>query len=169
MKPDQAITLVPVDRGKLALTHRPKKTVFPAFRALGVTHVITLLDEKEGAKDLGALATQAGLTWIWCPLQGANVNAPLEAVASALAAGTAALARGGAIAVHCSAGIHRTGMFGYALLRCAGLDPEAARVTLRALRVVTAEGVGAERLTWGDQIADAFAARAVQSRYTSAP
>ncbi len=51
----------------------------------------------------------------------------------------------------------RTGMFGYALLRVAGLDREAALATLRELRAVTADGVGTERLAWGDRMADALA------------
>ena len=61
--------------------------------------------------------------------------------------------------VHCSAGIHRTGMFGYALLRAVGLDREASNAKLRELRAVTAEGVGDERLAWGDRIASALAPR----------
>lgn len=151
------LTLVPVAGGKLALTHRPKKKDIPAFRELGVTHMITLLTEREGAPDLGALAPKAGLAWIWSPLEGADVNATAETVRPALEAGKAALASGGAVVIHCSAGIHRTGMFGYALLRVAGLDREAALATLRELRAVTADGVGTERLAWGDRMADALA------------
>jgi hypothetical protein len=44
-------------------------------------------------------------------------------------------------------------MFGYALLRVAGLAREAALEKLRELRVVTAEGVGTDRIEWGDRIA----------------
>jgi protein-tyrosine phosphatase len=144
----------------LILTHRPKKTTVAAWPALGVTHVMTLLLEREGAREIGALVAAAGLAWIWCPLDGGNVNTKLEAVAAGLEASRAALAAGGRVVVHCSAGIHRTGMVGYALLRCAGLDAETARAKLRALRAVTAEGVGAERLAWGDQIATRFMAGA---------
>lgn len=159
MKPAPHITLIAVGAGTLALTHRPKQTDLPALRALGVTHLVTLLTEREGATGLGALATGAGLTWIWCPLQGADITAPVAAVAPAIAAATAALAAGGAVVVHCSAGIHRTGMFGYALLRCAGLAADTARATLRDLRPVTADGVGDARLAWGDRIADAWPAQ----------
>jgi hypothetical protein len=48
-------------------------------------------------------------------------------------------------------------MFGYALLRFVGLARDAALVTLRELRSVTADGVGADRLYWGDRIAHALA------------
>jgi hypothetical protein len=36
----------------------------------------------------------------------------------------------------------------------AGLDREAALEKLRELRAVTAEGVGTDRLDWGDRIAE---------------
>jgi protein-tyrosine phosphatase len=65
----------------------------------------------------------------------------------------AAIARGGKVVVHCSAGIHRTGMIGYALLRQLGLSADAAREKLSALRSVTAEGVDSDRLAWGDSLA----------------
>jgi protein tyrosine/serine phosphatase len=65
------------------------------------------------------------------------------------------IAAGGRLVVHCSAGIHRTGMFGYALLRQFGLDPEVARAKLAELRQVTAHGVGPDRLAWGDRLATA--------------
>jgi protein-tyrosine phosphatase len=156
MKQAPDIALVAVDGGKLALTHRPKKSDIPGFRELGVTHLITLLNENEGAQDLGALAAKAQLTWIWCPLKGADITAPPEAVSAALDTGRAALHGGGAVAIHCSAGIHRTGMFGYALLRHVGLNREAAFAKLRELRAVTADGVGMERLEWGDRIAEAL-------------
>jgi Tyrosine phosphatase family len=144
--------------GRLALTHRPKKAALATWRALGVTHVMTLLLEREGARDVGALTAAEGLAWIWCPLNGGDVTTRFEAVAAGLEAGRAALATAGSVVVHCSAGIHRTGMVGYALLRCVGLDAVAARAKLHALRAVTAEGVGAARLAWGDQIAARFTA-----------
>ena len=58
------------------------------------------------------------------------------------------------ILLHCSAGIHRTGMIGNALLRHVGLSQEQARQTLLALRAVTAEGVGEARLRWGDRFGE---------------
>jgi protein-tyrosine phosphatase len=121
---------------------------------LGVTHVVTLLAEREGAKEIGESVRQAGLTWIWCPLANGQ---PPDAQASAairpvLAELASMLNKGATIVVHCSAGIHRTGMFSYALLRQVGLEPNAARAKLNELRAVTGEGVGEERLAWGDAL-----------------
>ena len=90
--------------------------------AAGATHLVTLLTEREGARDLGELATKAGLQWIWCPLEDADTGASIAAVRPALEGIQAALRAGGAVVIHCSAGIHRTGMFGYAVLRVCGLD-----------------------------------------------
>jgi protein-tyrosine phosphatase len=146
--------LVPVGAGALALTHRPKQKDVLRLAAFGVTHVVTLLAEREGAKEIGEAVRHTGLTWIWCPLDsaqppGAQRTAELRSVLTELAA---LLVNGAKIFVHCSAGIHRTGMFGYALLRQLGDEPAAARVKLFELRAVTAEGVGRDRLAWGDAL-----------------
>ena len=147
--------LVRVGAGALALSHRPKYKDVSRLPAMGVTHVVTLLAEREGAKGIGEAVRHAGLTWIWCPLENgqppdARGTAELRPVLAELAA---LVANGAQILVHCSAGIHRTGMFGYALLRQLGLDPGAARLMLIELRAVTGDGVGHERLAWGDALA----------------
>jgi hypothetical protein len=146
--------IVQVGGGALALTHRPRLRDVPRLPALGVTHVVTLLTEKEGAKGIGEAVRHAGPTWIWCPLDSgqppdARRTAELQSVIDEL---VSLVAKGATVLVHCSAGIHRTGMFGYALLRRLGLEPTAARAKLTELRAVTGEGVGANRLAWGDAV-----------------
>jgi protein-tyrosine phosphatase len=154
MDPMREPKLVRVSAGALALNHRPRRKDVAHLPALGVTHVVTLLAEREGAKEIGEAVRQAGLTWIWCPLANgqppdAQATATIRPVLAELAT---LLAEGATIVVHCSAGIHRTGMFGYALLRQLGLEPAAARAKLVELRAVTGEGVGEERLAWGDEL-----------------
>ena len=46
------------------------------------------------------------------------------------------------VLLHCAAGIHRTGMMCYALLRLSGLAPTQASMALNLIRQVTAQGVG---------------------------
>ena len=144
--------------GALALTHRPKLRDFALLRdEQGATHLVTLLAANEQAAQVGAAAEAAGLTWVWIPMQGANVpSAERTAALSGELDKVRDLIAGGArVVVHCSAGIHRTGMFGYALLRTCGLAPEAAMETLATLRPVTAEGVGDQRLAWAEELAAA--------------
>ena len=146
--------LVPVSAGALALSHRPRRKDIARLPELGITHVVTLLAEREGAKEIGEAVRNAGLTWIWCPLANgqppdAQVTATIRRVLAELAG---LVEEGAAVLVHCSAGIHRTGMFGYALLRQLGLDRAAARSKLTELRAVTGEGVGEDRLAWGDAL-----------------
>jgi protein-tyrosine phosphatase len=154
MAPRREPHLERVRAGALALGHRPRLKDIARLHECGITHVVTLLAEREGAKQIGETVRTAGLTWIWCPL--VNGQPPDTQVTATIQPVVAQLAKlvddGAAILIHCSAGIHRTGMFGYVLLRQLGLGREAARSRLAELRAVTSEGVGEERLAWGDAL-----------------
>jgi protein-tyrosine phosphatase len=147
-------TFVPVGGGMLALTHRPKKKALPVWADAGVSHVVTLLADSEGASIVGEAVTAAGLSWIWIALPNGEPPASDRAreIRSGLDEVVAALAAGGHVVMHCSAGIHRTGMMGHAVLRLAGLDAPQAKEVLRRLRVVTADGVGEHRLAWAQTL-----------------
>jgi protein-tyrosine phosphatase len=138
-----------VGGGLLALGPRPKKN---ALAGSGAACVLTLLSEREGARVIGEVCARAGAAWIWLPLENGRPPAHRRdrEILEALAGARAALAKGGPVLVHCSAGIHRTGMMGCALLRLAGLCADEARAMLGRLRPVCAAGVGEERLAWGD-------------------
>jgi len=146
------VKLVDVGGGALALTHRPKLRDLPALRAAGASHVVTLLSASEQAEQLGKAVEEAGLAWVWVPMVGGGIPDEERTIllARELDSLRELIAGGARVVVHCSAGIHRTGMFGYALLRRIGLSSEEARGKLAALRDVTAEGVGEERMRWGD-------------------
>ncbi|HVK78548.1 MAG TPA: tyrosine-protein phosphatase [Kofleriaceae bacterium] len=150
------LTWLSVATGRLAIGHRPKVAALPGLGADGCTHVVTLLAEREGAAAVGAAVRAAGLGWIWWPLaNGDPLPRARDGEARAfLASLLAVLTDGSGVYVHCAAGIHRTGMLAYALLRQAGLDAGAARAALRRLRAVTADGVKDVRLAWGDRLAD---------------
>jgi protein-tyrosine phosphatase len=152
-----ALDFVEVDAGALVVTHRPKVKLLPAMRAAGVTHVVTLLSRREGALAMGAAVSRAGLEWIWVELPHGRQPAPAQQhrIVTALATGATLLGEGARMVVHCSAGIHRTGMFTYALLRTLGLEADQARRMLVRLRAATAEGVGEQRLEWAERLAAA--------------
>lgn len=144
---------VNVGNGKLAIGHRPKLKALPRLREAGCTHLFTLLGEREGAMTIGVAAQNVHIEWLWLPLE--NGDPPPEVrepeVRTMLERLALLLEYKSSIVVHCSAGIHRTGMITYALLRQLGLSREQAMQKLSELRSVTAEGVGEARLRWGDR------------------
>lgn len=144
-----------VGNGRLALWGRPSLKSLPALKSAGCDRVVTLLSEKEGASMIKQAVTQAHLAWTWFPLAGATPPAGevREALLAQIDKLLAYLDQGESILIHCSAGIHRTGMVAYALLRQCGLSATAAKEVLAQLRLVTATGMHAEHYAWGDAIA----------------
>ncbi len=63
------------------------------------------------------------------------------------------LDHGNSLLIHCSAGIHRTGMVAYGLLRWRGLDRVQAMKLIDSIRRETAEGMMEKQMRWGDEIA----------------
>ena len=63
------------------------------------------------------------------------------------------LGRGEKIYIHCSAGLHRTGMVTHAFLRWLGHSRAEALALMRELREATADAATEPRLAWGDQFA----------------
>ena len=144
------LTWVPVRGGHLAVSGRPKARAFPTIASEGATHVLTLLAAKEDAPSLGKLVESAGMEWIWFPLENGNPlpKARDAEVASLLGEVKRLLDQNARILIHCSAGIHRTGMIANAILRWTGHDAHVAREKLAQLRTITAEGMGDRRLAY---------------------
>ncbi len=89
-----------------------RRKAIECMPAAGVTHVVTLLCEKEGAPTIGADVQRAGIGWIWLPLENGEPppmsNLPQNKIGFSKIGD--ALAQGRSFFLHCSAGIHRTGM-----------------------------------------------------------
>jgi len=138
--------------GYLGIGHRPKLKGLKAFREQGVTHIWTLLSEKEGALDIKKASIASGLDWEWLSL--ANGKPPEESllpeIINSFERCKRHLENGAKIYLHCSAGIHRTGMISYAFLRLIGKNNKESLDTLTKMRSITSEGVGIDRLEWGD-------------------
>jgi hypothetical protein len=153
--PAPDLTWVLVGAGRLALWHRPGRRLFDAIRDAGCSHLVTLLCEREGASQIGEAAQAAGLAWRWLPMS--NSEEPIGAARTALEHGLAELStlldEGRSLVIHCSAGIHRTGMIAYALLRCRDHTRDQAITIIGQARAHTRDGLRERLLCWGDDIA----------------
>jgi len=147
--------------GRIALYHRPKRQHLNVLSENGCTHLCTLLSAREKGEELGnrVLDRQKegdNINWIWIPLAGADP--PDEELYLHILKGIRevieALKGGGSVVIHCSAGLHRTGMIANALLRYGGYDKEQAIQIIAKARLMTAEQCGAHRLAWSDTFID---------------
>ncbi len=144
--------------GSIIIGHRPGIRAIKALGRKGVTHLVTLMSEPEGATNIGDAVSEENIHWIWFSMKTGNPPGKkripeLQRLFIEIAD---ALKSGGMVYVHCSAGIHRTGMIVYAFLRYSGFPEDQACGMLKALRLVTAESVGEERLAWGDRLVESM-------------
>lgn len=109
--------------------------------------VVVLLKENEGSMDLMAAYQDNGLDAYLVPFTvGLATVKPMsyedaEHVRRAVDNVSKALSDGRTVLVHCSAGIHRTGTFSYAVLRHLGYTPDEALDHIKSLRSVTYYGM----------------------------
>ena len=151
---DDAIAALAQANVRIFIGPRPGKKSLNALRDLNLTHCCTLLSEREGARSIEAISRRLACQWVWLPIEGGRIDVLQR---TDLAAHFATLARAIAdtneprLYFHCSAGIHRTGFFAYLVLRLRGLDRNAALAELAAIRPVTAEQVGDERIELAEE------------------
>jgi protein-tyrosine phosphatase len=144
-----------IGKGRLALWGRPRIKSLPFLKEEGCDRVVTLLSEKEGGEEIGREVLNAQLAWTWIPLASATppTDQAKEQLLERIDELSSSLDQGESLLIHCSAGIHRTGMIAYALLRRRGLSASEAREMLTRLRVHTAEGMHTQHYAWGDAAA----------------
>jgi protein-tyrosine phosphatase len=145
---------VQVGNGFLAIGHKPGgKISFGGLKNEGTTALLTLLHENEGAAAIGNQTETVNIAWIWFPFSASSPHEE-EAIAEVYSLYNQLsdlIIDGAKIYIHCSAGIHRTGMITYGFLRFLGKSNIEAFEILKSLRSVTADQVGADRLLWADQ------------------
>jgi hypothetical protein len=159
-----ALNWVQVGNGFLAIGHKPGgKISFGGLKNEGTTALLTLLHENEGAAAIGKQTETVNIAWIWFPFSASSphegeaiteVYSLCEAIAEVYNLYNQLsdlIINGAKIYIHCSAGIHRTGMITYGFLRFLGKSSIEAFEILKSLRAVTADQVGADRLLWADK------------------
>jgi protein-tyrosine phosphatase len=149
-----ALNWVQVRNGFLAIGHKPGgKISFGGLKNEGTTAVLTLLHENEGAAAIGKQTETVNIAWIWFPFSASRPHEgeAITEVYNLYKQLSDLIINGSKIYIHCSAGIHRTGMITYGFLRFLGKSRTEAFEMLKSLREVTADQVGADRLLWADQ------------------
>ncbi|MBI2837258.1 MAG: dual specificity protein phosphatase family protein [Acidobacteria bacterium] len=136
----------------MALWHRPKLSSMFALKESGCELVVTLMSEKEGARAIGEAAESSGMEWTWLPLEDSRPpeGRRIAAVINALVLLSEKLDAGRSVLVHCSAGMHRTGMITFALLRLRGHTEEEALDLIHLMRPHTRHALTAKRIAWGN-------------------
>lgn len=154
----RTIPFIPVLNGALACFHRPSKSGLSILQQQGCSVVITLQSQTELPHEIESYCRQVGLRWVWVALQGANKkllesNNTAWLIREALCSAHDLLKSGERILVHCAAGIHRTGLFCYALLRISGYDQERTLDTIKQIRQVTFDRCGKSRFDLAEHLA----------------
>lgn len=139
----------PVGMGRLVLCGAPSKKVVDSW-AEGLNCVVTLLrDEELHSRGLDLTILDAlHVEWLHLPISGAALEGPgdRDAVMTAASAVAERLRSGKTIAVHCSAGLHRTGIVGYLALRLLGWSRGGAFELLGQIRWETRAEL--EKIFW---------------------
>ncbi len=145
-----------IGQGQIALSNRPKLKSIPKLREQGCQRIVTIQGHNEQPRQIEQAARSAGISWTWVPV--GNGGFPTGETDRLMRLGlhdlVASLAAGESVLVHCSAGIHRTGMLVFALCRWLGLTESEALDLIAKMRTATREGLQAEHLAWGNQVVD---------------
>jgi len=137
---------------KLIIGPRPGKKSKDTIQAAGVTHVLTLLSEREDAAASGRITRAIGAEWLHLPMEGGHLDRLATFDTQALWAVLDQVPEAATLYIHCSAGIHRTGFVTYLILRRGGLPAPEARVQLGEIRPVTLDQVGEDRLALAEHL-----------------
>ena len=146
---------VPIGNGKLTLWHFLGKDTLEQLPKFGVTRVVSILTEEQGAFRIRDAVERLGIAWTWLPIRrGKSLQNDEKArLIEALPLLSQYLDGGDAMLIHCSAGIHRTGTVAFALLRWRGYGEKDALNLITQMRATTREGMQAKHLRFGNGIA----------------
>jgi hypothetical protein len=126
-------------RGRLTLCGAPSSKKLKELVGMGADHVVTLLRSDEGMGNrIQSACIAAQIGWTHLPLSGGGVRTAEDVeVVGRLSLVVDLLHSGRSVVVHCAAGMHRTGVVAYILLRLCGYDRPGAVEGVRTMRRIT--------------------------------
>ncbi|WP_250631279.1 protein-tyrosine phosphatase family protein [Rhodoflexus caldus] len=156
--PNKQSQWVAISKGFLKIGHKPggKKLSFKQLFHEGTTTIFTILSEREGALQIQKNCEELGIKWLWLPLPNGDIpnEILIPEIIYKFKIVKALLENQEKIYLHCSAGLHRTGMITNGLLRFLGYDETESYQIINQLRPITAKEVGKIRLDFGKQFYD---------------
>lgn len=152
---DKISNWVQIGNGFLKIGHKPggKNRSYETLVNEKTTTVLTILSEKEGAKNIFENVQKLGIDWLWIPLSNGNIPPKnMEAdIIRIFGIIMQKLNNQERIYIHCAAGLHRTGMITNALLIFMAYDENKSLEIIYKLRPITAYELREHRLNWGKQ------------------
>lgn len=128
-------------RGRLALSERPKIKEIKKLNNDQCDRVITILGGRgENARQIGLEVESCRMHWDWIKVGKATSFSLAERIElkHAIVTTLTALKSGESVIIHCSAGLHRTGLLAYCVLRSAGMTRNEALEVITKMRKETA-------------------------------
>lgn len=135
------LSLTWIEHGRIAAMARPSPQDIVAMARMGLTALLSLTEE---ASNIGRAARAEGMDWYHLPIEDFGTPS-LAQVDEAVAFMHDALRRG-AVAVHCGAGLGRTGAIIACYLVATGVSPDAAIARVRRARPGSVETKAQEDL-----------------------
>ncbi len=131
---------IPLLGGRLTAIGAPSPSGLRAWVERGATDLVTLLRTDEMRPSLPGECQKMGIDWWHLPLSGRKLQRRSDQESLArIPELLRPLQAGRSLLLHCAAGLHRTGLSFYLLLRCAGHSPQEALALITEARALTAQ------------------------------
>ena len=143
------------DPGRLALSQRPKIKEIRKLKIDNCSRVVTVLGRAgENAHNIGAEVKAQGMVWDWIKVSTANNPSDHERflIKSSSLTILDALKSGESVVIHCSAGLHRTGILAHCVLRNGGLTYENSLNVITKMRIETAQALQGKYLELAESL-----------------
>lgn len=141
--------------------HKPKIIDIEKLKnEYNVNYFITLLNDKERPDHIFEELKRNYIEYTHIPLLGANISillnkdmldilvSKVKEIIDKIETSDISLN----ILIHCSAGIHRTGIVLYLILRCFGYSYDECMSKIKEIREITFNGVGKERIKFAEEL-----------------
>ncbi|MFC1766120.1 tyrosine-protein phosphatase [Planctomycetota bacterium] len=152
---NETVNQLIVHKGIVSVGHRPGKVRMKYLCGHHYTHVLTIQGKQESPNIIRKVLIRNGIQWLHLPIGSAKrdvlfqflpeIRDMTQKVMPILTKPETKLY------IHCAAGIHRTGMITYVLLRSCGYSVSETIYALISLREDTFGQIGQHRLGWAEQ------------------